>query len=1159
MIEFLWILIFIASVAGYYWAREARLGHDILGGPPRTQPKATSRAVRGDADPANRQDPWPTRFLDWIITRISGMEFRWLLFIGFLLGLAIYYVFIKKDILRAVLNLILFFEWHTVLMTVLLGISLAALLFSWRTQLTIGKWLTGAALIGAVALLLSWKWYCFLVLVAAAVLTGVLFRWRDRAKKRAWFGLTLVVFLIMALFLSQAVLNEIPDSWALFWASFSDLFWDLFLIAVLVVLSIKGILLGRRRLVTALRDQPGDRRAVFRGAFLVWISAFIITLIAVAFVMKWRGVDVPYWFDIVGDWVQLILAVIMISVAYEIVMSARWQPLGWVSAVLSVFLAGGLFLSAMLYGQPEDYADIEDQFKYGSIGSDHFFARGFPYYLWQILPKMFPPEEILKKVAPNKVDYLPRYGKDHQKGKSFEALGFWKEDERTIRVVDHDEDMEIDRPIGFSKRKVFGVDFIGMNCAFCHASTLRTQDKPEPHVILLMPANTVDTELYFLYLFGVAKQERFRSGNLWDEQWRGSAPDEIKNELPESRRKRGCDDPMLDAQPHLMGAILCKYKDLKLGAQLAKDGIWGLCREIENSYQRLVYRWLLIPLAEHYLTKLEKSFAFIDPTNANHNPRFGPGRVDAWSPGKRTLLNPPLPVVYPGGIIDDTSIWNQKARKGQRFHWDGNSNDIQERNIIAGLVVNGPQIEMLDKARVFRITDWTEERPAPRFDDYFLPADRKLFKETPVERLRILENGRKLFQHWCASCHAPDGDRVGRVEPIDFRELNTDPARLRAFTKELQDRLNRITRKSPNRDDPDTQKSLNKDDPEKDRGWELRNFRMQDGYVNMLLDGIWARAPYLHNGSVPTLRALLDLPCKHEVETNCRPKSFYRGIDLYDTENVGFVSDWDWIEPGDTIEVMVRRNEKEKEEKDAHVVDAEGKIHINSLTRGHTLDIPVGNISLSEARKNVIEKLREDRRKESKKPKKPYEEPINRGEPVDPASGSSVYTGSRNVTPTLDDKIDRELKMVRLAVIGKKRDSPSDSHYVGPGDTIEVLDPRNGNKQSDSSIVDAEGKQPSFGRKFEELNLSKSTVDDAKIQVKRFWYCRPFEGKTRKKCLGTTNNEEFNNYPLVVTIHKTQYFRFDTRLPGNSNTGHLYGTDLTDSEKDALVEFMKGL
>jgi hypothetical protein len=36
-------------------------------------------------------------------------------------------------------------------------------------------------------------------------------------------------------------------------------------------------------------------------------------------------------------------------------------------------------------------------------------------------------------------------------------------------------------------------------------------------------------------------------------------------------------------------------------------------------------------------------------------------------------------------------------------------------------------------------------------------------------------------------------------------------------------------------------------------------------------------------------------------------------------------------------------------------------------------------------------------------------------------------------------------------------------------------------------------------------------------------------------------------------------FRYDTSVPGNGNEGHLYGTGLSDPQKDALVEYMKTL
>jgi hypothetical protein len=49
------------------------------------------------------------------------------------------------------------------------------------------------------------------------------------------------------------------------------------------------------------------------------------------------------------------------------------------------------------------------------------------------------------------------------------------------------------------------------------------------------------------------------------------------------------------------------------------------------------------------------------------------------------------------------------------------------------------------------------------------------------------------------------------------------------------------------------------------------------------LDGIWATAPYLHNGSVPNLSELL----KPE---NQRPSKFYVGTRYYDPKNVGFTT-----------------------------------------------------------------------------------------------------------------------------------------------------------------------------------------------------------------------------------------------------------------------------
>jgi hypothetical protein len=91
----------------------------------------------------------------------------------------------------------------------------------------------------------------------------------------------------------------------------------------------------------------------------------------------------------------------------------------------------------------------------------------------------------------------------------------------------------------------------------------------------------------------------------------------------------------------------------------------------------------------------------------------------------------------------------------------------------------------------------------------------------------------------------------------------------------------------------------------------------------MPLDGIWLRAPYLHNGSVPTLRDLLEPP-------ENRPKEFFRGYDVFDQKKVGFISNvanegehqyfrFDTSLPGNTNTGHVYGTTLTAEEKDAIV------------------------------------------------------------------------------------------------------------------------------------------------------------------------------------------------------------------------------------------------
>ena len=127
------------------------------------------------------------------------------------------------------------------------------------------------------------------------------------------------------------------------------------------------------------------------------------------------------------------------------------------------------------------------------------------------------------------------------------------------------------------------------------------------------------------------------------------------------------------------------------------------------------------------------------------------------------------------------------------------------------------------------------------------------------------DRGAGIYRQHCSSCHGKSGQDfsgpyVGHVTPIDV--VGTDSDHYKSYTYELSAGQNTLYAGTP---------------------YRFTHFRKTAGYANAPLDGIWLRAPYLHNGSVPTLRDLLNPPER-------RPAVFYRGYDVLDPVNVGFVS-----------------------------------------------------------------------------------------------------------------------------------------------------------------------------------------------------------------------------------------------------------------------------
>jgi len=144
-----------------------------------------------------------------------------------------------------------------------------------------------------------------------------------------------------------------------------------------------------------------------------------------------------------------------------------------------------------------------------------------------------------------------------------------------------------------------------------------------------------------------------------------------------------------------------------------------------------------------------------------------------------------------------------------------------------------------------QILAWIETLRPPK---YPFPIDRELAAA-----------GQGVFTEHCAECHGTYGEKwtyPGRTVPIE--ELGTDPVRLNSLSVAYR-------RKYGVSWLADYDRAQVVEDP--------------GGYVAPPLDGIWATAPYFHNGSVPTLW--------HVLHADERPTVWRRTEEGYDRKRIG--------------------------------------------------------------------------------------------------------------------------------------------------------------------------------------------------------------------------------------------------------------------------------
>lgn len=374
-------------------------------------------------------------------------------------------------------------------------------------------------------------------------------------------------------------------------------------------------------------------------------------------------------------------------------------------------------------------------------------------------------------------------------------------------------------PVGFSKKTV-GFDRVGFNCALCHATQYRITEDETAAIVAGGGSHTTDIQGLLEFFARCAEDERFNADNI--------------------------------------------LYEIDLTYRL-------------SFVERAMYKYLLIPIVRDLLREQGNSWAWTE-----HRPRWGPGRDAPMNLTKFILLG-----MEDDGSVDHTdfpSLWNLKTRVQSGRVWPeddfsltadfskldtpleklmlmnlaGDTTSYRSVIIDSALGLQPPQegglptpspITPFFRQRMAEIEEWILNTPAP---EYPLDYDNALATE-----------GASLFVTHCADCHESGlNNRMGTVIPMN--EINTDPSRAESWTREAADLAN--------------EKVVN------ELGMERTPMsKPYNGYVALQLDGLWLRGPYLHNGSVPTVRALLEPP-------QCRLQSFYRGYDLLDQKNMGFAA-----------------------------------------------------------------------------------------------------------------------------------------------------------------------------------------------------------------------------------------------------------------------------
>lgn len=395
-------------------------------------------------------------------------------------------------------------------------------------------------------------------------------------------------------------------------------------------------------------------------------------------------------------------------------------------------------------------------------------------------------------------------------------------------------------PIGFSRKTevkhLGGLPAVGINCASCHVTELTHSDMA---LRLLGTTSHFNVEAFF--------------GSVLVATFKTSEPANMKKFLAAYSNAEAT--KFNEAWTQQQEKIVATLKTDPFGAnEVAAGDLHKIDnRDVDTSLGDDV------DLAEraHALVRLFHNIRAVlhvpDKPPGNAPPASGPGRNDAFGLLSASLLNMPLPY----SPIKFGLVWNVDKRTW--VHWDGNTKSPISRNLLASLGLGAPMHGKhgdFDFATIKHQTDLSEKILPPKFP-FKIDND-------------AAKRGAPLFAHNCNGCHGgPESDQ--RLYPV--AEIGTDPHRAEMFSKKVAGEFNKF---------------LAELESEGYVAPKEFGVRSTGKYWAPTLDGVWARSPYLHNGSVRTMAQLLTAP-------NERAENFHRGSHEFDDVDLGFKDDGAYV------------------------------------------------------------------------------------------------------------------------------------------------------------------------------------------------------------------------------------------------------------------------